>query len=124
MTTAARPRPGKRLQFLKGGGENAVKSGILGNGRELKIPKFSPSSPQLLPKYRKWGELGEMLGKILGKSRKAKGVIMKKINYKGRCEKRKVSKCKDICRTYTKIQSAFVNVLEEDDEVVSFECNV
>ena len=31
---------------------------------------------------------------------------MKKINYKGRCEKRKVSKCKDVCRTYSKIQSA------------------
>ena len=25
---------------------------------------------------------------------------MKKINYKGRCEKRKVSKCKDICKMY------------------------
>lgn len=34
---------------------------------------------------------------------------MKKINYKGRCEKRKVSKCKDICRTYSKIQSAMVD---------------
>lgn len=31
---------------------------------------------------------------------------MKKINYKGRCEKRKVSKCEDICRTYSGIQSA------------------
>ena len=49
---------------------------------------------------------------------------MKKINYKGRCEKRKVSKCKDVCRTYTKIQSAFVDLLEKDDDVVSFECNV
>ena len=49
---------------------------------------------------------------------------MKKINYKGRCEKRKVSKCKDICRTYSKIQSSFVDELEKDDTVVSFECNV
>ena len=49
---------------------------------------------------------------------------MKKINYKGRCERRKVSKCKDICRTYTKIQSAFVDLLEKEDDVVSFECNV
>ena len=49
---------------------------------------------------------------------------MKKINYKGRCEKRKVSKCKDICRTYSKIQSALVNALEKDKDVVSFECNV
>ena len=49
---------------------------------------------------------------------------MKKINYKGRCEKRQVSKCKDICKSYSKIQSAFVDVLENDNEVVSFECNV
>ena len=35
---------------------------------------------------------------------------MKKINYKGRCEKRKVSKCEDICRTYSKIQSAMVDI--------------
>ncbi len=45
---------------------------------------------------------------------------MKKINYKGRCEKRKVSKCKDICRTYSKIQSAMVDALEKDDDVDSF----
>ena len=49
---------------------------------------------------------------------------MKKINYKGRCEKRKVSKCEDVCRTYSKIQSAMVDVLENDNDVVSFECNV
>jgi len=42
---------------------------------------------------------------------------MKKINYKGRCEKRKVFKCEDICRTYNKIQTAFVDVLENDDNV-------
>ena len=49
---------------------------------------------------------------------------MKKINYKGRCEKRKVSMCEEICRTYSKIQSAMVDMLENNDEVVSFECNV
>ena len=49
---------------------------------------------------------------------------MKKINYKGRCEKRKVSKCVDICRTYSKIQSTMVDILEKDDDVASFECNV
>ena len=49
---------------------------------------------------------------------------MKKNNYKGRCERRKVSKCKDICRTYSKIQSALVDVLEKDDDVISFDFNV
>lgn len=32
-------------------------------------PDFSPTSPRLLPTCRKWGELGEKVGKI-----KAKGV--------------------------------------------------
>ena len=49
---------------------------------------------------------------------------MKKTNYKGRCEKRQVSKCRDICRTYSKLQAAFVDLLEKDEDVVSFECNV
>ena len=49
---------------------------------------------------------------------------MRKVNYKGRCEKRKVAKCEYICRTYNKIQSAYVDELEKDDDVVSFECNV
>ena len=32
---------------------------------------------------------------------------MKKINYKGRCEKRKVSKCEDICRTYKTLECKY-----------------
>ena len=49
---------------------------------------------------------------------------MKKYNYKGRCVKRTVSKCIEVCRTYSQIQSAFVDVLEKDDDIISFECNV
>ncbi len=50
---------------------------------------------------------------------KAKGVLYEK-TIKGRCEKRKVSKCTNICRTYTKIQSVFVDLLEKDDDVFQF----
>ena len=49
---------------------------------------------------------------------------MRKANYKGRREKRKVSKCEYICRTYSKKQSVYVDELEKDDTVASFECNV
>ncbi len=49
---------------------------------------------------------------------------MKKINYKGRCEKRVASKCKDVCKSYSKIQSAYIDVLEKDENIISFECNV
>lgn len=37
---------------------------------------------------------------------------------------RKVSKCTEVCRTYSKIQSAYVDILEQDDSIISFECNV
>ena len=50
--------------------------------------------------------------------------IMKRVNFKGRCEKRKVSKCVNVCRIYSKIQSAFIDILENDDSIALFECNV
>ena len=49
---------------------------------------------------------------------------MRKRNFKGRCEKRSVPKCIEICRTYDAIQSAFADALAMDDEVVEFRCNV
>ncbi len=49
---------------------------------------------------------------------------MKKMNYKGRCEKRKVAKCEDIVKTYSNLQSVMVELLEHDKEVISFNCNV
>ena len=49
---------------------------------------------------------------------------MRKLHYKGRCVKRSLSKCKDICRTYDKIQTAFADWLQENDDIISFQCNV
>ena len=49
---------------------------------------------------------------------------MRKVTFKGRCTKRKLSKCKDICRTYDQIQTAFADVLEQDPDIKSFCCNV
>lgn len=50
---------------------------------------------------------------------------MKKKNFKGRVEKRFVTKCEEVCRTYSPIQSAYVDVIEnERDDIVTFQCNV
>ena len=49
---------------------------------------------------------------------------MRKKNYKGRCVKRDVNKCSDICRTYDPIQSAYADILANDDEISEFSCNV
>ena len=37
---------------------------------------------------------------------------MRKKNYKGRCEKRQISKCEDVCRTYDAIQHGYPDRLE------------
>lgn len=49
---------------------------------------------------------------------------MRKKNYKGRCEKRTLSKCKDVCRTYDPIQYAYADILEKDSAVKEIRCNV
>lgn len=49
---------------------------------------------------------------------------MRKKNYKGRCEKRTLPKCKEVCKTYDAIQAAYAEVLQECDEVKEIRCNV
>lgn len=49
---------------------------------------------------------------------------MRKKGYKGRCEKRTLSKCKEVCKTYDAIQAAYAEVLQECDEVKEIRCNV
>ena len=49
---------------------------------------------------------------------------MRKKNFKGRTEKRILSKCNDVCRTYDKIQSAYADMLQADESIVEIRCNV
>ncbi len=49
---------------------------------------------------------------------------MRKQNYKGRCEKRSLPKCQGICKTYDAIQSAYADMLQSDDSISEFRCNV
>ena len=49
---------------------------------------------------------------------------MRKKNYKGRCEKRKLSKCKSVCKTYDALQYAYADMLEADNDIVEIRCNV
>ncbi|MFA6849518.1 MAG: hypothetical protein WCS30_04140 [Selenomonadaceae bacterium] len=42
---------------------------------------------------------------------------MRKKNFKGRCEKRVIGKCKEVCRTYDAIQYAYADILQASDEV-------
>lgn len=49
---------------------------------------------------------------------------MRKKNFKGRCEKRVISKCSEVCRTYDALQYAYADLLQESDEVQEIRCNV
>ena len=49
---------------------------------------------------------------------------MRNQNSKVRTTKRKLSKCKGVCRTYSALQYAYADILEKDDSVASFRCNV
>ena len=49
---------------------------------------------------------------------------MRKIGYKGRCEKKSLSKSKEVCRTYDPIQSKYAELLDGLPEIEEIRCNV
>ena len=49
---------------------------------------------------------------------------MRKKNFKGRCEKRVLSKCTEVCRTYDPIQYTYADLLQASDEIKEIKCNV
>lgn len=49
---------------------------------------------------------------------------MRKKGYKGRCEKKSLSKCKEVCRTYDPLQSKYADMLEESPDIQEICCNV
>ena len=49
---------------------------------------------------------------------------MRKKNFKGRCEKRVIAKCNEVCRTYDAIQYVYADILQVSDEVKEIRCNV
>ena len=48
---------------------------------------------------------------------------MRNSNTKVRCEKRQLSKCKEVVKTYTDLQYAFADMLEKDATIKEFICN-
>lgn len=49
---------------------------------------------------------------------------MRKRNFTGRCTKRYVPKCTDICCTYNALQEAYADVLSQSNDVKEFRSNV
>lgn len=49
---------------------------------------------------------------------------MRKKGYKGRCQKKIISKCQDVCRTYDAIQTAYADILQNNNNIKEIKCNV
>ena len=74
----------------------------------------------------KWHDF--IFGNVFGRMQDVPGweVLrrMRKKNFKGRCEKRMIGKCAEVCRTYDAIQYAYADLLQMDEEVKEIRCNV
>ncbi len=84
-------------------------------------------SPKMIGKIPK-NTLISFLGAVFGKMQDVPGwEVLRRIrkkNFKGRCEKRMIGKCSDVCRTYDAIQYAYADLLQESEEVKEIRCNV
>ena len=49
---------------------------------------------------------------------------MRKQKYKGRCEKRILSKSDEVCRFYSDLQSKYADKLDSDNGIKQIHCNV
>lgn len=45
-------------------------------------------------------------------------------NYKGRCVKKKISKCESVMKLYSDIQEAYADTLEKNEQIKEVMCNV
>ena len=101
----------------------------------MDLGSVSGKNPLKKPRFR--SELGELrqfwgfppgfvekLGRFGELEATKEKCFMRKKGYKGRCEKRVLSKCQDVCRTYDDIQRAYADILQEREEVAEFRCNI
>lgn len=49
---------------------------------------------------------------------------MRKKDYKGRCQKRTLPKCSEVCRIYDDIQYVYADILQNSNEINEIRCNV
>ena len=70
------------------------------------------------------GKQNAFFGDVFGKMPERRFSGMRKKGFKGRCEKRVLGKCREVCRTYDPIQSAYVDRLQEDERIREIQCNV
>ena len=78
----------------------------------------------IFPKI-KFGKAVFVFGDVFGKAKQdERKAFMRKKNFKGRCEKRTISKCDEVCRTFDPIQYAYADVLQASEDIKEIRCNV
>lgn len=105
----------------------------------MRVPKFIPQINENGKPINAFGKgqksvlgsfpfLEYVLGKVIyecGRNcNKYRRCLCRKVSYKGRCEKKSLKKCKEVCRTYDPIQSKYADVLEESVDIQEIRCNV
>ena len=116
--------------------ENPVKSILLSN---FSFPQKECFWEEKSPEIHFW-EISSVFGNIFGKTKPflgksipirekgncqiSGGAAMRKKGYKGRCEKKDLSKSQEVCRTYDAIQSNYADILQNDNDIQEIRCNV
>ena len=85
---------------------------------------ISPKCNSQFPKNNSVSFLGSVFGKRSRMFLIQEVDGMRKKNFKGRCEKRMIGKCTEVCKTYDAIQYAYADFLQGSDEVKEIRCNV
>lgn len=83
----------------------------------------NPKNMNFWEKSFVFGEINLIFGKGVFSINQG-GMSMVKRGYKGRCEKQRIEKCKEVCRTYNPIQKEYANLLSKNDEILEIHCNV
>ena len=100
-----------------------------GNGLFEQISRFffkvNLSIPEFRPEFRKIPRISGRFSGIDTKQRtQTKGLTMQRKDPKCRCEKRVVEKSTGVCKLYSKLQSAYLDILQNNDSIETIQCNV
>lgn len=78
---------------------------------------------QIRPEIRKFPRNREN-HPIFGKQGNKETLSMMRKDPKCKCEKRAVTKANSVCRLYSRLQSAYLDILQKTDSIETIQCNV
>lgn len=79
--------------------------------------------PEFRPEIRNFSRNREKLA-IFGNQGNKENFSMMRKDPKCKCEKRSVTKAASVCRLYSRLQSAYLDLLQKTDSIETIQCNV